>query len=128
MISVSAESDGSVMTVREARLSRFLWFLAVWVPCSALALVVSFQAVMTAQLVSQMGPPTAGSFLLDKPWPLVWFAVASILAMIIGFTSWLLRNRPRLGAIVGAGASLLALGLVYVFFVSRPVASVLTGY
>lgn len=128
MISVSVESDGSVMSAREARLSRFLWFLGIWVPCSALALVVSFQAVMTAQLVNQMGPPTTGSFLVDKPWLLVWFAVAGILAMIIGFTSWLLRARPRLGAIVGAGASLFALGLMYVFFVSRPVASVLTGY
>lgn len=116
------------MAGSEARLSRFVWFFAVWVPFTALAGVVSFQAVMTAQIVSELGPPTAGSFLLDKPWLLVWFAVASILAMIIGFATWLLHDRPRLGAIVGAGASLFVLGLMYVFFVSQPVASVLTGY
>jgi len=107
---------------------RFAWFLAVWVPCTAIAWVVSFQAVLTADLVSQMGPPTAASSLLGKPWPLVWFVVATILAAIIGVSNWLLRSRPRIGAIVGAGVSLLALGLMYVFFVSQPVASVVVGY
>ena len=113
---------------REAPLSRVVWFLAAWVPCTAVALVVSFQAAMTAKLVSEMGPPTVASSLVDKPWTLVWLVVATILAMIVGLANWLLRDRPRLGAILGGGVSLLALGLMYVFFVSQPVASVVSGY
>lgn len=109
-------------------MSRVLWFLVVWIPCTAIAAVVSFQAAMTAGLVREMGPPGLTALVVGKPWTLVWFAVATLLAAIVGLANWLLPDRPRLAAIVGGGISLLALGLIYILFVSLPVASVVSGY